>query len=52
MFKYEGEKTHINMKNLYIDKNSRAVQCSVVGYGKNFSTGEITDNEIHGFIKD
>lgn len=39
------------MKNLYVDKNSRAVQCSVVGYGKNFSTGEITDNEIHGFIR-
>jgi hypothetical protein len=39
------------MKNLYVDKNSRAVQCSIIGYGKNFSVGEITDSEVHGFIR-
>lgn len=39
------------MKNLYVDKNSRAVQCSIVGYSKNFSIGKITDDEIHGFIR-
>lgn len=39
------------MKNLYIDKNSRAVQCSVIGYGKNFSSGEIKDEEVHGFVR-
>lgn len=36
---------------LYVDKNSRAVQCSIIGYAKNFSSGVIEDKEVTGFVR-
>lgn len=39
------------MDSLYIDKNSRAVQCSTLGYGKTFSVGVIQEKEVCGFVR-
>lgn len=38
------------MKNLPTDSNSRAIQCSCLGYSKNFGTG-ILPLEVNGYIR-
>lgn len=39
------------MENLYIDRNSRAIQCSALGFSKNFAAGVIDDDAVSGFIR-
>lgn len=39
------------MKNLYVDGNSRAIQCSPIGFSKNFSTGVIDDDAVSGYVR-
>ena len=39
------------MQGLYIDKNSRSVQISPLGFCKNFETGVVNDPEITGIVR-
>lgn len=39
------------MKNLPIDINSRAIQCSTIGFAKNFNEGIIDNPEVKGYVR-
>lgn len=39
------------MQGLYIDRNSRSVQISPLGFAKNFEAGVVDDTEITGIVR-